>query len=185
MKRIANNGLISARLFESNLSIRLITKWISVLNHFPFFHRNWSHLIFEKKQRLSLLHTFVACPSPRIAYQRWRECWLWKFKWIRRLHSFVWRQSWQWPHSSPCSIRTAIGRCRRQKSWIAGLMLSFLSLCPFITIRLSFLIMPADCIILYIIYGKFSYLCLWFPMALKFGSWPFHGKQILKLQARF
>ena len=61
----------------------------------------------------------------------------------------------------------------------------FLSLCPFITIRLSFLIMPADCIILYIIYGKFSYLCQWFPMALKFGSWPFHGKQILKLQARF
>ena len=143
MKRIANNGLISARLFESNLSIRLITKWIyvgrsesnlsirlitkwiSVLNHFPFFHRNWSHLIFEKKQRLSLLHTFVACPSPRIAYQRWRECWLWKFKWIRGLHSFVWRQSWQWPHSSLWSIRTAIGRCRKQKSWIAGLMLSF------------------------------------------------------------
>lgn len=125
VKRIANNGLISARLFESNWSIRWITKWISVLNHFPFFHRNWSHLIFEKKQRLSLLHTFVACPSPRIAYQRWRECWLWKFKWIRGLHSFVWRQSWQWPHSSPCSVRTAIGRCRRQKSWIAGLMLSF------------------------------------------------------------
>lgn len=38
VKRIANNGLISVRLFESNLSIRLITKWILVSwIIFPFF----------------------------------------------------------------------------------------------------------------------------------------------------